>query len=57
VGTIPHLSALGNTPYTWSGFLSAFGNLQVGYVTLDVDGGTLIQTQQALFNNFTVNDT
>lgn len=48
---------VGNTPYTWSAFLSNFGSLQVGYVTLDVDGGTLTQTQQALFNNFTVNDT
>jgi hypothetical protein len=48
---------VGNTAYTWSGFLSNFGSLLVGYVTLDVDGGTLGQPQQALLNNFTINAT
>jgi len=47
---------VGNAGYTWSNFLSNFGNLQVGYVTLDVDGG-FSTTQQGLFNNFTINDT
>ena len=47
---------VGNTGLTWAQFVAANGSLQVGYVSLDLDGGWA-GTQQALFNNFTVNDT
>jgi hypothetical protein len=46
----------GNTGQTWAQFVAQAGGTDVGYVTLDLDGG-FIATQQALFNNFTVNDT
>jgi hypothetical protein len=47
---------VGNTGETWAQFVAASGGALVGYVTLDLDGG-FTGTQQALFNNFTVNDT
>jgi hypothetical protein len=46
----------GNTGETWAQFVAQVGSTNVGYVTLDLDGG-FTGTQQALFNNFTVNDT
>jgi hypothetical protein len=46
----------GNTGQTWAQFVAQAGSADVGYVTLDLDGG-FTGTQQALFNNFTVNDT
>ena len=47
---------VGNTAETWAQFVATPGHPLIAYVTLDLDGG-FTGTQQALFNNFTVNDT
>lgn len=48
----------GNTYETWAQFVADSGTQLISYIFLDVDGGwsQANNTQQALLNNFTVND-
>jgi hypothetical protein len=44
----------GNTGQTWADFVASVPNIQIGYITIDLDGGWA-GTQQMLVHNFTVN--
>ena len=43
-----------NTPITWSQFVAEAGNVDIGFITTDLDGG-FTGTQKMLLDNFTVN--
>jgi hypothetical protein len=45
-----------NTGMTWAQFVAATGGTQIGFVSLDLDGGWLA-TQQMQVNNFQINGT
>jgi hypothetical protein len=44
-----------NTYETWSQFVSQVPNVQISYITLDLDGGSFGPEQQMLVDNFKVN--
>jgi hypothetical protein len=45
-----------NTPETYAEAEATVGNTEIQYITVDLDGGTMNNTQQMLVDNFTVND-
>jgi len=44
-----------NTGETWSAFVSALGSTDLSYIYLDLDGGTISNSQEMLVSSFTVN--
>ena len=46
----------GNIGETWAQFVAAQGSNSLGFITIDLDGGLVNHPQQALVNNFRVND-